>query len=394
MDDVSELAKSFPSEHLDADSSNIRTKTQNAVFSHFRRQSINVDFYTPADPAWLECLGGVRADFYYLPGYVRLAATEEGGEPLLFVARDNGSIWLLPLIVRPLPARLGACGLRDAVSPYGYSGPLMHVADGVDPAEWSSRAAMALRTTLAQRGIVSLFVRLHPLRPQPLDALARAGQVVRHGETVVIDLTQSTTELWRQTRKRCHEHIRSSEREGFVVTMDPDLARLDQFRSIYEETMRRVGAVNNYFFSQAYYDSLRAALAGRLHLCVVERDDEIVGAGLFTEMHGTVQYHLSGTRSAFVRSHAGTLMIHHVRQWAKERGNTEMHLGGGLGGASDSLLFFKRGFSKDTVPFWTWRLIVDQAVYDDLAERQCASVSRQPVSLLQDYFPIYRRPVL
>ena len=345
MDDVSELVKSLPSEHLDADGSGARTKTTAAaVFNPRKRRSISVDFYTPSDPAWLDCLGGVRADFYYLPGYVRLAAAEEGGEPLLFVARDGDSLWLLPLIVRPLPTRLGTSGLHDAVSPYGYSGPLMHVADGIDPAEWSSRAVMALRTALAQSGIVSLFVRLHPLRPQPLDALAGAGYIVRHGETVVIDLTQSTAELWRQTRKRCHEHIRSSEREGFVVTMDPGLARLDQFRSIYEETMRRVGAVNGYFFSQAYYDNLRAALAGSLHLCVVERGNEIAGAGLFTEMHGTVQYHLSGTRSAFVRSHAGTLMIHHVRHWAKERGNTEMHLGGGLGGASNSLLFFKRGF--------------------------------------------------
>ena len=176
--------------------------------------------------------------------------------------------------------------------------------------------------------------------------------------------------------------------------MDPGLARLDQFRSIYEETMRRVGAVNGYFFSQAYYDNLRAALAGSLHLCVVERGNEIAGAGLFTEMHGTVQYHLSGTRSAFVRSHAGTLMIHHVRHWAKERGNTEMHLGGGLGGVSDSLLFFKRGFSKDTVPFWTWRLIIDQAVYDDLVGRRRTSAGRQAVEQSHDYFPAYRQPVL
>ena len=176
MDDVSELVKSLPSEHLDADGSGARTKTTAAAGHPRKRRSISVDFYTPSDPAWPDRLGGVRADFYYLPGYVRLAAAEEGGEPLLFVARDGDSLWLLPLIVRPLPTRLGTSGLHDAVSPYGYSGPLMHVADGIDPAEWSSRAVMALRTALAQSGIVSLFVRLQPLRPQPLDALA--GQAI------------------------------------------------------------------------------------------------------------------------------------------------------------------------------------------------------------------------
>lgn len=357
-----------------------------------RAASVSTEFHRPCDRAWLECLSDVRADVYYLPGYVGLAAHEEGGEALLFVAREGLNLWLLPLIVRPVPADLNATGLCDAVSPYGYSGPLVRVADGVDPAGWNERAAIALRLALVQRGIVSLFVRLHPLRPLPLDSLADVGSIFHHGDTVVIDLTLSPEESWQQTRSRCRSHIRAAERNGFVASMDEHLSKLDRFRSIYEETMRRVGAADSYFFSTEYYAGLQRALSGKLHLCVVERDGEIACAGLFTEMNGTVQYHLSGRSTVYQSSHASMLMIHFVRQWAKQRGNSELHLGGGRGGTSDSLLHFKRGFSKRSIPFLSWRLIVDREAYANLVARWSADTGCVSASDAGDYFPAYRRP--
>ena len=52
----------------------------------------------------------------------------------------------------------------------------------------------------------------------------------------------------------------------------------------------------------------------------------------------------------------------------KARGNRVMHLGGGLGGAHDSLFDFKAGFSKDRQPFRTWRVVVDPVRYAELSQ--------------------------
>ena len=356
------------------------------------RSACTTEFLAPGDPAWLAHLSEVRADVYYLPGYVELTAREDGGKPLLFVAREDGSLWLIPLIVRPVPADLGAAGCCDAVTPYGYSGPLVRVADGVDPVDWSTRAAAALRAALARRGIVSLFARLHPLRPLPMEGLAGAGIVVEHGVTVVVDLTEPSELLWQQTRSRCRSHIRALERDGFAVGMDPGCTRLDEFQSVYDETMCRVGAAAHYFFSKRYYDDLRHALGAHLNLCVVEHAGEVVCAGLFTEMHGTVQYHLGGTRTASLRAHPAELMMHFVRQWAQQRGNREFHLGGGRGGAADSLLHFKQAFSKHTVPFSSWRMVADRAAYATLVARWCALGGAAAADSAGAYFPAYRLP--
>lgn len=355
-----------------------------------RRAACSTEFLVPGDEVWLDLLNEVRADVYYLPGYVALTAREEGGEPLLFVARDGGNIWLIPLIVRPVPGDLGASELRDAVTPYGYSGPLMRVANGTDAGEWAARAAAALRVALARRGIVSLFARLHPLRPLPVESLAGTGTIFEHGDTVVVDLAQSPEMLWQQTRSRCRSHIRALERDGFVAAMDPGFARVDQFRAIYDETMRRVGAAKRYFFSTWYYEDLRYALGERLHLCVVERAGQVVCAGLFTEMHGTVQYHLGGTRTASLPTHPAELMMHFVRRWAKDRGNREFHLGGGRGGAADSLLHFKQGFSKHMAPFATWRMVADPGAYAMLVARWRVLHSDAAADAAGHYFPAYR----
>jgi len=83
-------------------------------------------------------------------------------------------------------------------------------------------------------------------------------------------------------------------------------------------------------------------------------------------------------------------MLHRVRTWAKERGNIAFHLGGGVGGKNDGLFFFKTGFSKLVAEFYTWRIILNQSIYDDCVriwEERSKTKSRN----VMDFFPAYRK---
>lgn len=356
---------------------------------------MHVALLTPKDAAWPALVARVPADVYHLPGYAAVCAQEADGEPLLFAAREDDRLWLLPLIVRKVPAALAdGRALCDAASPYGYSGPLVHAdPDGRDA--WCARAIAALRASLEGRGIVTAFVRLHSLRPHPPGPLAEAGTLVHHGDTVQIDLTRSADELWRGTRPRFRTDIQGLRRRGFVATIDEDCARLTAFKEVYDQTMTRVGAAPGYFFSDAYYDGLRHALDGRLRLCLVEHEGRPACAGLFTEMDGIVQYHLGGTHNDFLRFGPSKLMFHFVREWAKVRGNTVLHLGGGHGGAADSLFRFKQGFAKDTVPFLTWRVVADPQAHAGLIARwrDLGGAEAAQIEPMRGFFPAYRQPI-
>ena len=235
---------------------------------------------------------------------------------------------LLPLVLREIPG-----GGIDATSPYGYPGPLVIGPD--DPA-FLADALRAGVEHLAGHGVVSAFVRLHPLlNAEPPTAI---GTLVQHGETVSVDLTQPADALWAQTRMNHRRDITRALQLGYVARMDDEWEHLGTFRDLYRDTMARNAAAPWYFFEDAYFDGLRTALGEHLHLCVVEGEGGVAAAGLFGETGGIVEYHLSGTSEAARHVQPTKLMMHFVRGWAKERGNRSLHLGGGVGGRADSLL--------------------------------------------------------
>jgi len=324
-------------------------------------------------------------DFYHLPAYVELSSrTTDQGEPVGLLVRDGERALLQAAVLRDIP---GESRWRDATSPYGYPGPLLAGAEPSNP--FAASALEALSAELRSRGVLALFVRLHPLLNEDCSVLGSRGTLVQHGETVVVDLSLPEDELWRQTQSGHRNEINRARRAGHQVFIDDQWSHYDGFRRLYRETMGRVEASSYYFFDDDYFDQLRSALGPRLHLAGVEIGGALAAAGLFTEVSGVVQYHLSGMSEAFARERPTKLMLDHVRSWAKSRGNRWLHLGGGLGGAQDSLFRFKAGFSKLRRAFCTWRLVTDEAAYRRLV------AAKHPGAHGDDrtgYFPEYRRP--
>jgi hypothetical protein len=329
------------------------------------------------DEDWTSFLHEAEYDFYHLPGYARLSAAEEGGEPRAICVEDGESRLLLPLIIRPV-----AGDVHDARSPYGYPGPIVAGSEGLT---FVRDALIEGKRVLASEGIVSLFVRFHPLLNRSVPE--GVGTLVRHGDTVSVDLTLPTEALWRQTRHGHRNDINRSLKAGHWVGIDSAWRHFETFKHLYRRTMTRVSADESYFFDDAYFEGLRKELGERLRLVVVEIDGSVAAAGLFVETCGIVQYHLSASDDRFARNQPTKLMLHFVRGWAKERGDRWLHLGGGIAAADDSLLQFKAGFSPLLYPFYTLRIVVLEQEY----RRLVATHRPSRDSVHRDYFPAYRR---
>lgn len=351
---------------------------------------MNAELIGPSDPRWRRLLEQVPHDAYHLPEYVTFAARQEGGTPCAFYAETSAFGFLLPLLLRDLPAELNAPpDWRDASSPYGFfSAPLATDAGDSDSL---LDALRAFREVGQGQGIVSAFIRLNPLRALPCEPFARTGQVQTHGRVVYVDLSRTIEALWSQTRENHRSGIKKLGRAGFVPTMDRwDL--YGDFVRIYRETMERASATSFYFFSDAYFEDLRATLGERLHLCsVLSPEGAVASAGLFCAINGAVQYHLGGTAGPYLSKAPSKLMFDFIRCWGKERGAATLNLGGGLGAAEDSLFHFKSGFSPLGATCQTFRMIVDESRYDVLQARW-QEQSAPGDDALSNYFPVYRRP--
>lgn len=357
---------------------------------------MKVCFIQPDAPLWEDCLTGVRHDFYHRPKYVQLCAQQENGTALACVALDGGQRLFFPLIIRPIaPEQTGGQAACDAITPYGYPTPLLMMGAGSENAqqEFFARALREILAALKRRGVVSVFARLHPLLPLPIEPLRSQGTLVRHGETVYLDLSLPEAELWRQIRPQNRTRINQALRMGYVAEIDPRWDHFEDFFAVYTETMRRVDANPYYFFPRAYFHELKAALGNSLSLWIVRRDQAIAAVGLFTECCGIVQFHLSGLRAEFGHDNPMKLMLDGVRRWAKSRGNRWLHLGGGVGCRPDSVFKFKSGFSQLRAEFGTWRAVTDADAYRRLVDRW-QSQTDIPADTPEGFFPAYRRPCL
>ncbi|MFC4069237.1 GNAT family N-acetyltransferase [Actinoplanes subglobosus] len=329
----------------------------------------------PEAREWKETLQHVGHDMYHVPDYVVLDARLYGGVPAAFHYEHHGRRVLIPLILREIPGT----DLKDAISPYGYPGPVGSTRDRLF---WET-ACTALVDTLRDAGIVSAFIRLHPLLDAPV--LGSHGTLVYHGETVSMDLTVSEDEMWKQTRADHRNHINRAKRAGTEIVFD-DWDRLGEWVEVYHDNMRRVGATSYYFFTREHLTALHDAVGDRMHLVVALEDGEVVGGNTFFSYDGIATGYVSSTRRAPKR-YADELLYDSVRRWCRSRGDKVFHLGGGKGGANDSLFSYKAGFSPSRNAFHTWRVVADPDAYERLVRERRPDAD--PADLTTT-FPAYR----
>lgn len=347
------------------------------------------------DPLWLQMLKKLRHDVYHLPEYVYVESIRNSAAPEAILITEGEKIFFVPYLLRNCNSLFGqnllAQEVFDVVSPYGYPGILLSEA-AVEEVEFLNSALALLAGELQAKGVCSAFLRLHPILNHGFEEALSSQFVCQiSGETVSANLKLSEAEIWQQTRSEHRNHINRCKRAGFQVRMVNYEDYIDEFISIYKETMDRVDAKGSYYFDDKYFTGL-AQLNEKIHLSIVEQGDRVACAGMFTETCGIVQYHLGGTRSEFLKQSPSKLMFDRVRFWAKERGNQVFHLGGGVGGAKDSLYHFKSGFSKQKNVFLTLRLITDEEKYQYLVNLRAKALNLEPEGKLSstNFFPAYR----
>ncbi len=355
-------------------------------------ETLNID-----NPLWKETLFKLDYDVYHLPEYLALEAKRNKTKPEAITIIEEDKIFFVPYLLRSCKTILESFdnqedtldSIFDSISPYGYSGILLS-----DAARNSSRfihdAFDLLKQYLKSRGICSAFLRFHPILSDGYVEIFPSDSLTLNGETVSIDLSLDVDKIWAQTRRGHQSTINKCKRLGLQAKAVSFSSYIDEFISIYTETMDRLGAQTEYYFGYDYFSGL-LTLGEYLHLIVVESDSQYICASLFFECNGIVQAHLGGTRTEFMKQSPFNLLLHYARLWAKERGNKFLHIGGGVGAQKDKLYTFKSGFSKQRHQFVTMRLITDEEKYHRLVTLKAQEKNISASQLFEsNYFPAYR----
>ncbi len=294
----------------------------------------------------------------------------EGATHTLRIAGD-GTELLAPLLVR----EIGDGPERDAISPYGYPGLVRRGCDSSRYAGSNATSAEGARLDPAAidwsaTGLVSVFLR-HTLAPSPL-----AGAT----ERIVVQIADPA--LPQKSRPSDRRQARRNLEAGYGLALVPgeetSAEQRTGFADLYEQTMRRTGAAEHYFFGAAYFD--RVLEADRTWLALAHAPGgELAAASLAAVSDGFLHYYLSGSAGARLGDSPMKSVVFRLIEHATDLG-LPLNLGGGLS-PGDPLEEFKRGFANRTEPWFSSELICDEEKYELLRAGRATG----------SFFPAYRQ---
>jgi hypothetical protein len=258
----------------------------------------------------------------------------------------------------------------DAISPYGYPGlagpsDFDHTGAGsksegpLDPA----------RIDFSATGLVTIFLR-HTLGDPPLSGAS---------ERNVVQIADPA--LPSKSRPSDRNQINRNLRRGYELLLVPGPettpAQRAGFLAAYEQTMRRTGAGERYFFGAAYFDRILESAQTWLALALAP-DRGVAAASIAARSDGYLHYYLSGSADSNLRDSPMKNVVASLVELAAELG-LPLNLGGGIS-RGDRLEEFKRGFANRELPWATSEIVGDAEAYARLSAGRDAG----------DFFPAYR----
>lgn len=315
-------------------------------------------------------------DFYHTYDYHQISCGLGTEKPILIAYTNNKTIIGLPLLLRRIPGT----EFYDFTSIYGYGGPVYgNLSEDFD----NTHYYRSLLSYFESKNIISVFSRLHPYLEKQENILSKVGEICTLGRVVNIDIIlplEESRRVYQKSLKNQVNKLRRTCRVRKAVTKKDIL----EFVEIYYENMNRLDANDNYFFKPEYFVNFINQTDFKTEILLVEElvSQKIIAGSMFVKTKQFVQFHLSGTRTEFLKLKPSKLFLDEMRIESTMEKFKYFNLGGGLGSMDDSLFDFKSAFSKDFKDFKIWKLIVNKNVYNEL--------SKNIIGPNSNFFPLYR----
>jgi len=297
-------------------------------------------------------------DIYYSDEYISLYLKNDE-ELFSFTYEEDEKKFINKTIKRPIK-KIGNLdindGFYDLETAYGYGGFYTNSNDQ----EFISRAMNSYSNKCNEEKIIAEFIRFHPF-----NNFSRSyGNLLDfnlYDRDVVVkkfsdDIYKSYNAKVRNTIKRATEKVLVQESTNIV-----------KFMELYNATMLKNRASDFYFFDEDYYKNLLKSKSIKLYEVLYKT--EIIAMGFFMFSGSIGHYHLSANTPISYKINANYALLHNIFELAQDMGLEYFMLGGGTTSeADDSLLKFKKKFSKDLKAFYISGNVYNKEIYNNYNE--------------------------
>ncbi len=320
-------------------------------------------------------------DVYYTYEYNEWNAKQEKGiAKLVHFQNSLGSV-IYPFIVRKIDFEFAGQPVYDITSAYGYGGPLISGDPGV-----LEEFGQLFEEYCKRTHIVSEIVRMHPLleNARYLDGYCSL-QYIR--KTTAVDLAGELSAIQQRYSHMTKRNIKKAySHHLYCREVEKNEEHTGLFLKLYNETMQRKSAANNYYFSPARLkDQLADTAISKSHLIFVYHGEQVIAAAILFTAERFAHYHLGASDERFLSMRPNNLLFDFMVAFSKGKGCELLHLGGGYQ-EGDSLFKYKSSFTnQNNYDYYLGTNIYHDSLYEELTKLNgCTGES--------GFFPLYRKP--
>lgn len=330
-------------------------------------------------------------DVYYLSNYLMAFKIHGDGEPILFYYEDENIRAINVVMKRDVAndkrfhEKISSNSFYDLSTPYGYGGFLIE--GNSNSMKDSLKALNEEYIALCKReGIISEIVRFHPILNNSKN-VSQMYDVANLGKTISLSLT-SQEEIWNNLNTNKKRWIKKAIKSGVEIYWgrSPDL--LNEFRRMYNRTMKKNNAKDYYFFNEEFYKSILNDLPYNSLIFYAVFENRTIGMVLITFANGQIHHHLSASDIDYQHLGPTNILMYEIACWGNVNGFKTFHLGGGVGSKEDSLYEFKKGFNKNSDCIFS----IGKKIFDDEKYNSLMKIRKKDEYLVETemFFPSYR----
>ncbi|MGE3609166.1 MAG: GNAT family N-acetyltransferase [Bacteriovoracaceae bacterium] len=307
-------------------------------------------------------------DVYFSPAYYKVYEQLGYGKAYCFLVQASNNTLMYPYLKRSLNDLKFSHPYKDffdVEGAVGINGALTKNKIQLD--ELIAYFNQAFVEYCAQNKIVTEFTRFNPIYEN--QGLFTRTQNVKVNDSVVVDLHVEDLMM------KSYEH---SVRKGIKKALRNDVSvyskkpsQLDDdeikaYLEIYQQTMDRNNARDDYYFSRNYIEALFNNLNDNVLIFFSKWNNHLISTEIVL-VGGNVGYSfLGGTDSKYYDLAPNILLKHEINMELKRKGTRYFFLGGGTA-PMDGIFKYKKCFAKNNVlGFYIGKKIHNQKIYQDL----------------------------
>ena len=320
-----------------------------------------------------------RYDVFYLSGYLKAFQLQGSGEPILIVYSDGGDYAVNAVFKRDIGADKHFSGLLekgiylDISTPYGYGGFIGNIIN-IEKlnSEWKQYCV--------EHGYICEFVRFELFGNY---RSSYGGEAVTRTHNVVRNLNIPLDEMWMDFKQKVRKNVKRAARYHLRLIVDSDGKYLDDFLRIYDQTMDRNNAEDDFYFGKEFFQMLNTMKDNIMYFHVAF-EEKIISTELVIYGSENGYSYLGGTDKKYFEMRPNDFLKYEIIKWAKEKGLKNFVLGGGYG-ADDGIFQYKQCIAPHgIVEFYIGKQIFDQKRYNELVQMRGEKIENR------EYFPLYR----